>query len=241
VHTGADVVDGADVATVEADAWTDAEHALPGRVEGLVEGEGVGGAFFGVALGALLEGERGRAFAGAGVVGEGLGCLGLADEVFSCERTPCYLSLPVVMHPAKAKFRPETHTAPDTVLGGDQVGQPLADLRQANEVPYIQDRHVPQDMHQDLIRKPCDRARRRRHPLHRRSSRLDRQPRETPNKILHALRRLYRLRNNFLARTLPASSRLRRRPRKVLILVLLVDAIIHLNQPSVKHTSTTTR
>lgn len=115
------VVDGADVAAVEAQAGPGAEHLTVGRVRGWEERLGVGEGVEG------LEGEVG--------VGVGVRLVLVWSKVFvlvfkwaTFDRGGV-----VVVHRREAVLFAESHGLPDFILGDDEVGQTFADLSHASE------------------------------------------------------------------------------------------------------------
>lgn len=151
----ADVVDGADVAAVEADAGAVLEHVLPGGVdggggppeEGFGEGDGV------VAL--LGEGEgvlvlaawerRGFAFV--------VGWWRLLLKV-----KPVGRLVPVVVHAGEAEPCPQTHVPPGVVLGVDEVREGLADEGEADKVADVVEGDLVEDVGEEFAREGRDGA-----------------------------------------------------------------------------------
>ena len=117
----AGVVDGADVAAVEAQAGAGAKHLAVGRVRGWEERLGVGQGFEG------LEAEvRSRVRVRLVLVWSKLFVLVFKWATFDCGGV-------VVVHRREAVLFAESHGLPDFVLGDDEVGQTFADLSHASE------------------------------------------------------------------------------------------------------------
>lgn len=155
---GADVVDGADVAAVEADAGAGAEVGFPGWVGGGGEGCGEGELFFLSLDCELFHGDERAVYYFIRFLLQGL---------------PLHARLPMIMHRLETHLLAKDHTSPDTLLGGDQEGEMLAYLRKANKIGHIVDGNVPHDVDEDLVGKGCHRAGRRWHALDLRGLRLD--------------------------------------------------------------------
>lgn len=134
---GTDIVDGADVAAVEAYARAGAEHVLPRGVNGrIVKGSGVRE---GIGQAALLN-------------------LSHADEetILICfflglELLPFNSLLPVARHGGEAKLGPKADAPPDALLSGDKVGESLAHKTEAGKVSHIGHGDVTENVHEQLI------------------------------------------------------------------------------------------
>lgn len=128
----AHVVDGADVAPVEADPGPPAEHGPPGGV-----GDG-------------HEGRRGGC-----VLGRRAG-----EPVVLVEGFPFHRLVPAAVHRCEAEPRAEADVAPCALLGGDQVREGFADEREARKVAYVEGRHVLHDVDEELAGEAGEGARR---------------------------------------------------------------------------------
>lgn len=140
--TGADVVDGADVAAVESYARARAEHVLPRGVNGRIversrEREGIGQA-------ALLD----LSHADEETV---LICLLLGLELF-----PFDSLLPVTRHGGEAKLGPKADAPPDALLSGDKVSESLTHETEAGKVSHVGHGDVTENVHEQLIRQVGD-------------------------------------------------------------------------------------
>lgn len=123
----ADVVDGADVAAVEADARAGAEHGFVGGVGG-GQGEGWRGERW---RRRKLEGEGGE----RGIVAEGGGKRGAGDGAGKG-----------VVHRCEAIFGAEADALPDAIFGRDQVGEVFADKGEAGKGGDVGDGEAVKDM-----------------------------------------------------------------------------------------------
>lgn len=134
----ADVVVGADVAAVEADAGPEAEHLLPGGgVEAVEEGGGE-----------ARDWVRGKGGMDGGVgIGVGVGIAGRRGEIVVFECPAMNLDLELVVHSCETYFGAFTYSSPDLLFGGDQVCHALAHLCKTDERCHINNSYLSEDVH----------------------------------------------------------------------------------------------
>lgn len=149
---GAVIVDGADVAAVEADAGAVTKHGFVGRVGGVQgdgrkgrgTGEGAERGVVGQCEGGYVEGPGRRE------VSVGSGWKGEAG----------YGRRPGVVHGCEAVFMAVADAFPDSVFGCDEVGETFADAGEASEGGDIGDGGAKEYLGEDLRGNARDGARR---------------------------------------------------------------------------------